>query len=312
DGPARSRRPDGGPQGPTRVMNSATTETIDWAPDSVAVMPTAPEKVISWAAIVAGAVAAAALSLILLALGTGLGLSSVSPWAYEGASARSLGIASAIWLLAMAGVASGLGGYLAGRLRARWLDADVDEAFFRDTAHGFLTWAVATVISAAVLTTAASSMVGASAKTAADAGALTLAAGGAAATANDSDATNRYFVDMMFRGAKPGAEGGADLNGTRREAAAIVSNALAGGLSQGDRTYLGQVIASRTGLSQDEAEQRVTQATNAAKLAADAAAAKAREVAETARKATAYTALWVFVSLLFGAFCASLAATWGG
>ena len=36
---------------------------------------------VSWAAILAGAIAAAALSLILLLLGAGLGLSSALPWA---------------------------------------------------------------------------------------------------------------------------------------------------------------------------------------------------------------------------------------
>jgi hypothetical protein len=131
---------------------------------AVEVAPSTPERATSWAAIAAGAVAAAALSLILLALGTGLGLSAVSPWSYEGASAKSIGIAGAAWLLLMSALASGLGGYLAGRLRAKWIDVDADEAFFRDTAHGFLAWAVATVISAAILTSAASSMAGTAVK----------------------------------------------------------------------------------------------------------------------------------------------------
>ena len=99
----------------------------------------------------------------------------------------------------------------------------------------------------------------------------------------------------------------------RREAGGIVTNALVqGDLSQGDRTYLAQLVAARTGLPPADAEQRVTKTVTAAKLAADAASAKAREAAETARKVTAYTALWVFVSLLLGAFCAAFAATWGG
>ena len=276
---------------------------------------TAPsERAVSWAAIACGAVAAAALSLILLALGTGLGLSSVSPWSYEGASAKTIGIAGAAWLLVMSALASGLGGYLAGRLRAKWLDVDADEAFFRDTAHGFLAWAVATVISAAVLTSAATSMVGTAAKAAAGVGAAavgTVAAGGAAAAANTPDTTRDYYVDMMFRGAKP-AEAGVDVADIRRETGSIMANALTGELSQPDRAYLAQVVAQRTGLSPAEAEQRVTQTTNAAKAAADAAATKAREAADAARKATAYLALWVFVSLLLGAFAAALAATWGG
>ena len=133
----------------------------------------------------AGAVAAAALSLILLALGTGLGLSSVSPWAYESASSNAVGFGAVFWLLLMSAVASGVGGYMAGRLRSKWIDIDGDEAFFRDTAHGLLAWAVATGISAAVLTSAASSMVGTAAKAAAGAATAVgaAAAGGAAAGA---------------------------------------------------------------------------------------------------------------------------------
>ena len=37
-----------------------------------------------------------------------------------------------------------------------------------------------------------------------------------------------------------------------------------------------------------------------------------KTAAEKARKASAYAALWTFVSLLIGAFIASLAATYGG
>lgn len=42
------------------------------------------------------------------------------------------------------------------------------------------------------------------------------------------------------------------------------------------------------------------------------AEAAAKEAADQARKASAYAALWIFVSLLGGAFVASLAATFGG
>jgi hypothetical protein len=272
------------------------------------------QAAVSWGAILGGAVAAAALSLILLALGSGLGLSSISPWAYEGASATTLGISAIVWLLVMAALASGLGGYLAGRLRVKWSDVNVDEVFFRDTAHGLLAWAVATVVSAAILTSAAASMVGGAVKTGAVAttAAVGTAAGATAATPNAADATRNYFVDMLFRTDRP-LEPGANMDAVRRETAGIFTNALAQGeLSQGDRAYLTQLVAARTGLSQADAEQRVTKTVTAAKLTADAASAKAREAADVARKVSAYTALWVFVSLLLGAFCAALAATMGG
>lgn len=270
-----------------------------------------PSSALSWGAVLAGAAAAAALSLILLALGVGLGVSSISPWAYQGASASTLAVGTVVWLLITSLAASGIGGYIAGRLRSQWHDSDGDEAHFRDTAHGFLAWAVATLFSAAILTSAATAMLGTAAKVGAAVAATTGATSSVAAVAGaDPFAQNvNYFVDMMFRGPKPADGDGAS---SVREARGIVTASMAGEMSQGDKAYLGQMVASRTGLSPADAEQRVTQTVTAAKLAADAAAAKAKEVAEAARKATAYTALWIFVSLLVGAFYSSLAATWGG
>ena len=107
---------------------------------------------VSWGAIVAGAAGGAALSLILLMLGTGLGLSSVSPWAYSGVSATTFGVSTILWLTFTQLVASGMGGYLAGRLRTKWVAVHTDEVYFRDTAHGFLAWAIAALATAALLT----------------------------------------------------------------------------------------------------------------------------------------------------------------
>ncbi len=115
---------------------------------------------VSWGAILAGAAAAAALSMILLILGTGLGLSSVSPWALDGVSATTFGVSTIIWLTLTQLIASGMGGYLAGRLRTKWVEVHADEAYFRDTAHGFLTWAVASLATAALLTTVIGSIIG--------------------------------------------------------------------------------------------------------------------------------------------------------
>jgi hypothetical protein len=98
---------------------------------------------VSWAAIIAGGFVNAALSLILLAFGAGVGLSSASPWSNVGVSASTIGKAAVLWLIVMQIMSSSMGGYLAGRLRTRWASIHTDEVYFRDTAHGFLTWAVA-------------------------------------------------------------------------------------------------------------------------------------------------------------------------
>src|SRR5688572_9428782 len=101
---------------------------------------------VSWAAVLAGAVGAAALSLVLFLLGTGLGLAAVSPWASEGISGKAAGVSTILWVTFVQLMAAALGGYLAGRLRTRWVTVHTDEVFFRDTAHGFLAWAVATLL----------------------------------------------------------------------------------------------------------------------------------------------------------------------
>jgi hypothetical protein len=108
---------------------------------------------VSWPAIIAGAFVAASVSLVLLTLGTGLGFASIAPWPGHGMSVKTFAVTTAIWLIVMQWISSGVGGYIAGRLRTRWIGTHTHEVFFRDTAHGLVTWAVATVLVAATLAT---------------------------------------------------------------------------------------------------------------------------------------------------------------
>jgi hypothetical protein len=268
---------------------------------------------VSWGAVIGGAFAGTALSVILLALGAGLGLSSVSPWSNEGASASAVGTATIIWLIVMQIAASGLGGYLAGRLRTKWVNVHTDEVFFRDTAHGFLVWAVAMVITASFLTSAATSMVGGAAK--ASATVLSKAGGAAAAagvaTANPAEGsaldTIGYFVDPLFRSDMPKP----DVNDAmvRAETGRILVNGLRQkDMPPADKTYLAKLVAAKTGLSQADAEKRVDDVIAQARRAAE----DVKQAADAARKAAAHLSLWTFLALLIGAFCASYAATIGG
>ena len=281
----------------------------------------AAASAISWGAIIGGAFAAAAMGLILVALGTGLGFSAVSPWSGSGASATTMTIAGAIWLLLMSAIASAIGGYLAGRLRTGWVDVHVDEVFFRDTAHGFLAWAVGTVITAAVLTSAAGALVGGTAKVAVTgAGAAVAGAAGMAASngvrpglAVEGGDPNAYYVDSLFRTDKPAEAPATDDTATRAEVSRIFANSLrSGDITPSDRLYLSQLVAARTGLSPEDADKRVNDVYARAKAVAADTEAKAREAADTARKAASYTSLWMFIALLVGAFSATFAATVGG
>src|ERR1035441_2932701 len=111
---------------------------------------------------------------------------------------------------------------------------------------------------------------------------------------------NKYFVDTLFRSDRPASET-TDAS-IRAEAGSIFANALRQkDVPAPDKTYLGQLVAARTGLSQTDAEQRVSDVLS-----------QARQAADTARKTVAHSLYWTFLALLIGAFCASFAATIGG
>ncbi|MHB2248557.1 hypothetical protein ACX64O_16955 [Pseudomonas fitomaticsae] len=268
---------------------------------------------VSWGAIFAGAAAAAALSLILVLLGFGLGFSAVSPWAGEGVSAKGLGISTIIWLAATQIIASGLGGYIAGRLRVKWANMHGDEVYFRDTAHGFLAWCVATLVTATLVVGSVSSIVSggvqAGASVAGGAASAMTQAAGTAATNTDSDQYG-YFVDSLFRDDRPAAVSDDAARGTVTR---IFAQSLANGqLSAEDRTYLAQLVAQRTNLTQADAERRVDEIYARTQKAIADAKVKAQQAADTAAKVAAWTSLWMFIALLAGAFFASLSATFGG
>jgi hypothetical protein len=306
-------------------------------PATVPLLTTASQSAVSWPAIFAGAAGAAALSLILLVLGTGLGFGSMSPWTAEGATPSSLGFGAILWICLTSLAASGLGGYLAGRLRVKWDSVHADEIHFRDTAHGFLAWAVATIVTAALLTSALASIAGGAAKAGAAAavGVGAAAAPGAASamhnpatgTGNDSGSRSTgesgldYFSDSLYRPAAPGAGASApstppDSQGSYRsgaEANRIFAHSLqAGAVSPADTQYLGQLVAGRTGMSQQDAEKRVSETFARTQTAMQEGEAKAKAAADQARKAATYASLWLFISLLLGAFTASLCAIFGG
>jgi len=291
-------------------------------PDSTAspltrVGPVDATSAVSWGAILAGAASAAALSLILLVLGAGLGLTAASPWG-GGAPTERIGVVAIVWLSLTAALASGLGGYVAGRLRSRWLDAHPDEVHFRDTAHGLVAWSVATIVTAAVLTSSIAGVLDRGARAAgAIAGPAGMAMGMAANNGGRSGATGGdpmgYFADSLFRrDATAPAPTSTDAPPTAEVVRILANGVRAGALPPDDARYAGQLVAQRTGLAQADAEKRVNDTFAKAKAAADDAANRAKDAAETARSTAAHASFWIFLSLLVGAFSASLFAMLGG
>lgn len=271
----------------------------------------------SWSVIIGGAFAASALSLLLLALGTGLGFTSASAYGGQGASATTIGIGAALWLIVAQILSSGLGGYLAGRLRTKWTNMHSDEVYFRDTAHGFLVWALGAIISAILLASAASSLIGGGASLLSGlggglAGMAGKATGGAGqAVANSIGDPSAFVSDNLLRADKPAPD--ADPQAVTAEVGRIVANSVKNGeISPADRSYVAQVVSARTSLSQADAEKRVDDTIQKAKDTAAKAEAAARDAADKARAASAYAALWLVISMLVGAFCASYGALIGG
>lgn len=256
------------------------------------------EHAVCWGAIIAGAFAAAGMTIILATLGTATGLAMVTPWSDSGVTAGTFKIAAGGYLVLTAIISSVVGGYIAGRLRSKWSDAPRQEVLFRDTAHGMVAWAFATIALVAVLGIGTGSLVGSGVS------GLFHGASQGASTAVPTD----YYVDMLLRPApaNPSTNGtGAqtDPAATRREVSSIFTRSFGGNadLSQTDRSYLVQVVAQRSGMSEADADKRVAEVTTQTKTYVD-----------NARKYTIAFALWVTVALFAGAFAAAAGAIEGG
>jgi hypothetical protein len=264
---------------------------------------------VSWGPVFAGALTAAAISLLLLLVGTGMGFAMVSPWSSQSTSVTTIGVSAAIWLIVVQWLSAGFGGYLTGRLRTKWVGVHTYEVGFRDTAHGFLAWAMATLVVAGLLSSSVSAIIGVGAQaTAAVAGATTTAAATVAAS-NSSDFSTSYFTDALLRPADPATATTANAEAATAQLSRILTNAaIQGKMSPDDRTYVDRLVAARTGLAEADAKKRVDTVLKSiedAKLAA-------QQAADTARKAASATALLGALSLFIGAFIAAVAAALGG
>ncbi len=294
---------------------------ISSAGSAVATPVESSRSAIAWGPIFGGAVAAIGISLILILFGSGLGLTMISPWSGENSSAATVGISAAIWLVVVQWLSAALGGYLTGRLRTKWAAVHTDEVFFRDTAHGFVSWAVATVFVAGFLASSLGSLAGAGAQAVGSAAATAGVAGSAAAAASSDtssagnsssggiDMATSYFTDALLRPQQAQARAQNDDGTATAEVSRILLNgAVNGGVPEDDKAYLATIVAARTGLSPQDARARV----DAVLKRIEDAKVAAQKAADEARKAAATTALVGSLSLLVGAFISSAAAALGG
>jgi len=267
------------------------------------------KSAVAWGPIIAGGLAATGVTLIMLLLGSGVGLTMISPWSGGSSDAATVGVTAAIWLVVVQWLSSALGGYLTGRLRTKWAAVHTDEIFFRDTAHGFLSWALATIFVAGFLASSLTSLAGAGANAVGSVATGATVAGGAAAASTTPDLPTAYFTDALLRPQEAGERARSNDGAAATEVSRILlQGAARGELPEQDRAYIASIVSARAGLSEADARTRVDtvlKQIDDTKTAAQAAADKAR-------KAAATTALLGALSLLVGAFIASAAAALGG
>lgn len=160
---------------------------------------------VEWPAITAGALGAIGITIILLAVGSGTGIAVGRPWAFNAPAPETFGFWIAVGMIVTQWLASAVGGYLSGRLRKKWVGIWTDEVFFRDTAHGFLAWALATVFMAAFFSILAST-----AAVTGDVAAVAPTAEAQKAAANYSLFTALSFLIGAFIASVSAAWGGID------------------------------------------------------------------------------------------------------
>jgi len=280
----------------------------------------------SWGLAIAGGVAATAVTFFLLSLGSGFGLLLFNPVTHSGVSAPTFLTGGAIYFVVAQAFGFAVGGHIAGRLRGTLRESPLQEEF-RAEAHGLIVWAVAVLATLTVVAMAGLS--------AASTGATTAALYGVGSSKTDVTPSS-YLVDTLFRPATSIAASSATSNapdaahaspvrgsavaalspsnmpsdanlraadGARMEAGRILDAGLGLGMqaTAGDRDRLVDLVSINAPVSQAEAARRVDT------MQADLKA-KAERAANFARKAASYTALWIALSLLFGAIVSITAA----
>jgi len=198
---------------------------------------------IAWTPVIAGALVATALSTILLAFGAavGLGVASTAP-TWRDASV-ALWLLSGLYLILVALISFGVGGYIAGHIRVAGPSADPADVEHRDGAHGLCAWAVAVVLGAII-----AALLGVALTRAPAAQGTSLSSAGAA------EPLLSYELDRMFRPARraPNAESPME----RAEAGRILLTASGhDGVATEDRAYLVQLVGGVTGLAGADAER---------------------------------------------------------
>jgi hypothetical protein len=245
---------------------------------------------VQWGPVFAGAVAAAALALVLhsFAGAIGIAVSSTAPTWRDASTV--LVLLSGIYLILVALLSYGLGGYVAGRASMPLSTGTPDEVEFHDGAHGLIVWALATLLTGLLAFGAVQSLTRLAAPEGGQAGASTSVGG---------ENLIAYDLDRLFRSDRRPPESDEQI---RAEAGRILLTAAGHrGLAAEDRAHLVRLVAARTGLAPPDAERRV-----------DDVIARARDNIRRARRSAVILGFMVGAAALVGAAAAWFAAGLGG
>lgn len=255
---------------------------------------------VDWASILAGAAIAAGASVVFTGFTAAIGLGSVSAEPGEGLGTFALILVGLFAFVAMVAV-YGLGGYVAGRMRARSSGSE-DETEARDGVHGLTVWAIGMILTGLLAAGAVSSGVraaGNAAGTAVEAtgaavggalqgtgqlaggivGGAGQLAGGAISGAGEAAGGEMggnpldYVTDRLLR-SEAAAPAQFSDEAIRSEVLGILGTVLrTGEVPEDDLDYLRAALAARTDLTPAQIDNRVEQAvTQAQDLRAEAEA----------------------------------------
>jgi hypothetical protein len=211
----------------------------------------------------------------------------VSPSSTWRDTSSVLALLGGLWLLLTSLASFGLGGYLAGRLRAPWNPSAIHEVEFRDGIHGLLVWGLAVLIVALLALAGSRALPGRTDLT--------------TPTASTAEPLLAFELDRLFRSDRRPADPANDP-GLRAQAARIIASGLGHtDIAANDRAYLVRLVEARTGLSTPDAEVRTSQAIS-----------QAHDAVAAARRGAVLLGFMIGASLIIGAAAAWLAAAFGG
>lgn len=276
---------------------------MQYEADSLQREKTLADSSVAWTAVIGGAIAATSSAIALATLGAGFGLSfNHAPSQSLSSSVTMFTVGAAIWLVVVQWLSSALGGYLTGRMRTRWRGIHDHEVFFRDTVNGFLAWALAALLIAAVVGSATRSLTSDVAPTAS----TMMRADGRTVQGENLDPF-AYLADSLYRSSK--IDSAESMPDVRDETIGILHQSFRpDGISENDKAYLAELVAARTGVTLQAAYSRVTDVV----AQSDVAAAQEKQAVVAARKAAARFALFTAIAMLIGAFIAAAAGALGG